>query len=481
MIRGSAIPMALVCMFAFTAGLGAQPQRFELGRRLRVFEGLWEKNPGEETRKRTVAPLNQAVIAFFTFRFGEAGRAIDQARFALDDANKPTPTRRWAESLGIFPATRLVDVETQELSLEIKAFYDVAKPADAEFVLRLMLSVEGKEAATQSLPITELPMKYRLFMKGTKEGDHSLRYEVLHKKDKLSDGTMQISFVSKLSDRVASLKKIEATDTETATERSTLQATLRLIDKLAEGKAEETDYPIARLLREAESAGESIQARKPYYTKSRSGEYWLSLAVRSDPKTTERVFPMRVLAPANWNDKSPPPLVVALHGAGGSENLFFDGYGNGKIVRLCQERSWILVAPRVGFNLPLAGVLDELHKRWPYDRKCVLIVGHSMGVAQAIQAVGAEPKRYAGVAALGGSGTVKASDDLKKIPFYIGVGSQDFALSGARGLRDRLAKAGVEKVTFRELTNIEHLGIVQQSLAEVFVFFDEIVERHNAK
>lgn len=481
MIRVSAVPVAFFLVFTFTAELGAQPQRYELGRRLRVFEELCEKTPGEEARKRTVASLNQAVTAFFTFRFGEAGRAIDQARFALDDENKPTPSRRWAESLAIFPAKRLVDTETQELSLEVKAFYDVAKPADAEFVLRLMLSVEGKEAATQSLPITELPMKYQLSVKGTKEGDHSLRYEVLHKKDKLSDGAMQISFVSKLSDRVARLKKIETTDNETATERSTLQTTLRLIDKLAEGKAEETDYPIARLLREAELVGESIQAMKPYYTKNRSGEYWLSLAVRSDPKATERVFPMRVLAPAKWNDKSPPPLVVALHGAGGSENLFFDGYGNGKIVRLCQERGWMLVAPRVGFNLPLADVLDELHKRWPFDKKCVFIIGHSMGAAQALQAVGADPRRYAGVVALGGSGTVKATEDLKKVPFFIGVGSQDFALSGARGLRDRLAKAGVEKVTFREFVNIEHLGIVQQSLAEVFVFFDKISKAREAR
>jgi len=468
-------------MFAFTAGLGAQPQRYELGRRLRVFEGLWEKNPGEETRKRTVAPLNQAVIAFFTFRFGDAGSAIDQARFALDDANKPTPPRRWAESLAIFPATRLVDIKTQELSLEVKAFYDVPKPADAEFLLRVMLSVDGKETVSQSLPITALPMKYQLSVKGTKEGDHSLRYEVLNKKDKLSDGAMQISFVSKLTDRVARLKKIEATDTETATERSTLQATLRLIDKWSEGKTEETDYPVARLLREAELVGESIQARKLFYTRERPGEYWLSLAVRSDPKSVDRIIPMRVLAPTKRNDKSPPPLVVALHGAGGSENLFFNAYGNGKIVQLCQERGWMLVAPRVGFTLPLADILDELHKRWPYDQKCVLIVGHSMGAAQAIQAVGAEPKRYAGVAALGGSGTVKASNDLKKIPFFIGVGSQDFALSGARGLRDRLAKAGVEKLTFRELANIEHLGIVQQSLAEVFVFFDKIVETPNGK
>jgi predicted esterase len=188
---------------------------------------------------------------------------------------------------------------------------------------------------------------------------------------------------------------------------------------------------------------------------------------------------MRVLIPAKWNEKS-PPLVVALHGAGGSENLFFDGHGNGKIVRLCQERSWMLVAPRVSFNLALADVLDELHNRWPFDQKCVFIIGHSMGAAQALHAVGTDPKRYAGVVALGGSGTVKATDDLKKVPFFIGVGNQDFALSGARSLRDRLAKAGVAKVTFREFANIEHLGVVQQALPDSFVYFDEIVKMRRA-
>ena len=141
----------------------------------------------------------------------------------------------------------------------------------------------------------------------------------------------------------------------------------------------------------------------------------------------------------------------------------------------------MLVAPRVGFNLSLADVLDELHKRWPFDKKCVFIIGHSMGAAQALQAVGADPRRYAGVVALGGSGTVKATEDLKKVPFFIGVGSQDFALSGARGLRDRLAKAGVEKVTFREFVNIEHLGVVQQALPDAFAHFDEIFQMRRAK
>jgi hypothetical protein len=256
MVRFSAVPMAFLCLFTFTAELGAQPQRYELGRRLRVFEALWEKTPGEDARKRTVAPLNQAVISFFAFRFGEAGRAIDQARFALDDAHKPTPARRWAESLAIFPAKRLVDTETQELSLELKAFYDMPKPADTEFTLRVMLSVNGKVTLAQSMPITELPMTFQFSVKGTKEGDHWLRYQILQKKDLLANGDLQISFVNKLTDCVARLKKIEGDGPEFATERETLLATLRLVDKLMEGKTEETDYPVSRLLREAELVGD---------------------------------------------------------------------------------------------------------------------------------------------------------------------------------------------------------------------------------
>jgi pimeloyl-ACP methyl ester carboxylesterase len=468
-------------MLAFTAELGAQPERYELGRRLRVFEALWEKTPGEDARKRTVAPLNQAVISFFTFRFGAAGNAIDQARFALDDATKPTPADRWAQSLAIFPAKRLVDTETQELALELKAFYEAPKPADTEFTLRLTQVVNGKDAPAQSMPITELPMTCRFSLKGMKEGDHWLRYEILQKNDSLAKGVMQISVVNKLADCVARLKKIKGDGPELATERATLLATLRLVDKLMQGKTEETDYPVARLLREAEFVGESIRERKPFYDQKRTGEYWLSLAVRPDSKSSGPLFPLRVLIPDKWNEQSPPPLVVALHGAGGSENMFFDGYGNGKIVRLCRERGWMLVAPRVGFNLPMADVLDELHKRWPFDQQCVFIVGHSMGAAQALQAVSVEPKRYAGVVALGGSGTVKATEDLKNVPFFIGVGSQDFALSGARGLRDRLGKAGVARVTFRELANVEHLGVVQQALPESFVFFDEIVKTRRGK
>lgn len=470
--------LGLLCFFVSSALLSAQATRYELGRRLRVFEAEWEKTPGEESRRGTVTPLNQAVTAFFTFRLGDAGRAIDQARFSLDAKAQPSPARRWAESLALFPAQRLVDTAASELSLELKPFYEVPRPADGNFSIQLELFLEGKRSERVEFAIRDLPQKMIFKGKRMPEGDHRLRYAIAMDKEVLARGEMGISAVDRLTDRLGVLAKVDAAESkDVATEHASLQAHARLLQALHDGRVEETDYPAARLLREAEDLRAAIAARKPFFTKNRAGEFWIQLVAPAAGDAAPRTFPLRLLAPKRMDGKMPPPLVVALHGAGGSENLFFDGYGNGKIVRLCQERGWMLVAPRVGFSLPLARMLDELERRFPFDRERVFLVGHSMGAGQALAAVGQEPKRYAGVVALGGGGTVKASDDLKKVPFFVGIGDADFALSGARGLRDRLAKAGVERVTYRELKNIEHLGIVQQSLDESFQFLEDLARK----
>src|SRR5262249_14666700 len=140
----------------------------------------------------------------------------------------------------------------------------------------------------------------------------------------------------------------------------------------------------------------------------------------------------------------PLPLVIALHGAGSSENLFFDGYGRGGIVRLCAERGWLLLAPRtegLAFNFPAAALVDEVNRLYPVDRKQVFVVGHSMGAMQAVRAAQDVPNLFAGVAALGGGGAVKMSPALKAVPFFIGVGTRDFLLPSAHALRESLTKA----------------------------------------
>ena len=103
----------------------------------------------------------------------------------------------------------------------------------------------------------------------------------------------------------------------------------------------------------------------------------------------------------------------------------------------------------------------------------MFVVGHSMGAMQTSAAALMKPELYAAVAALGGGGTAKASDALKKLPYFVAAGSRDFALSGSKQFVKKLQEAGVEQVVFREYPDVEHLLIVQESLGDVFKFFDD--------
>jgi pimeloyl-ACP methyl ester carboxylesterase len=118
-----------------------------------------------------------------------------------------------------------------------------------------------------------------------------------------------------------------------------------------------------------------------------------------------------------------------------------------------------------------------LKRLYPIDPARLFLVGHSMGAAQAVAAAGHEPRRFAGVAALGGGGGVRISEALRGVRFFMGIGESDLALGGARTLRDRLQKAGVRTVVYKEYPGVEHLLVVQVALDDVFAFLDEAARR----
>jgi pimeloyl-ACP methyl ester carboxylesterase len=460
-----ALLSATGCSLLIAASAEAQPQRYELGRRLRVFEEQWERTPGEAAKQRCVGPLNRAVLSFFSFRLAAAARSIDEASFALENA-KPSPERLWASSVTLSPQRRLFDLSERKIALELAAFYDAPRPNGKTFTLQAKLD----DAAPLAAPINELPVKVDLVV-AAKEGDHAVKWTILDGEQPLAEGSMRVSFVAKLKDRLDKLKAVPKEGSPAvATERATVQESARLLETLRYGNSAETDFPAVKILADAESAAAAATAVRTYFNESLRGERWMSLAVGNE----QRIVPMRLSIPEKWDASSRPPLVVALHGAGGSENMFFDSYGAGKIVRLCRERGWLLVAPRVGFYVSMADTLDALHQRFPFAKRRVFLVGHSMGAAAAVQAVNADAKRYAAVVLLGGAGNLKATEDVKSLPLYVGVGAQDFALRNARSLKERLTQFGAAKLVYKEVPDAEHLGVVQQSLDDAFRFLDAV-------
>ena len=466
--------LPLLALLLVAAPAFAQPDRYELGRRIHAFEVAWDEHADDPAaRKRSAAKVNEAVKNFFSLKLTEVGRSLDEARHALASADPPPAAVRWADSLQVVPESRVVDAAAEPLGVVVKPFYPVDAEAPNGAVVRIRLGT-GKpvEAALDKLPATvHVPVKD---VPGSASADFKLTAEVVVDGKVLSKKNVGVSRVEKFAERLAAVKRAaaELPTPPTTIEQATFRLLIKILDPLANKAVPETDYPASRLVFGAERMAK-LKADERYYLPARPGEFWLSIPTGKKAATVRIRIP-----PKPEEKKGPVPVVVALHGMGGSENLFFDGYGNGIVPRLATERGWIVVAPRVegllgaGPPPPVPAILDELAKRYPIDPKRVYLVGHSMGAGHALQLVQQEPKRYAAVAALGGGGRIGKPDAVKDVRFFVGVGKLDFALEGSRALH-RALEAAKASSTLEEYDDIEHLLIVREAAQDVFKFFDE--------
>ncbi len=458
------------CLAQYTAA-----DRFELGRRLHALEVAWDEHPEPARRRRAIPFLNDAARAFlFSPRVGEIGRDFDRARFALAAARDPGPDAAWAESLSVRSGDRLLDAAAPELALTVAPFYRVEEQPPAGARLRVtLLSRDGKAELLGEAAIDKLPLDVRLPLRSPGEGDHTLRGEIVVGDRVLARRDEVVSLAARMRERLDRLEAAAGSLPETAggADAETVRGLVRLLAALARHETLETNYPAARLLAEAEAAVRTIRAGGRYYAAPRAGEFWLTVPVTKD------AVPVRLFAPDAAKQGKPLPLVIALHGAGGSENLFFDAYGRGAAVRLCRERGWLLACPRgrlLDLNPPVAELAAAVGRLYPVDPKRVFLVGHSLGAMQAVAAADRTPHAFAAVAALGGSAAVKPSAAARDVPFFLGEGQEDRVLfHGGQALRDALEQAGVRMVRFRSYADTEHLTVVEAALPDAFALFDE--------
>jgi len=456
-----------LCIIAVSAiPAYGQPGHYDLGQKLRAFELTWDQVTDPAARRRALPVLKTVVPLLFAGQNPAAARAFDQSRFLLQSAEEPTAELRWATSLVIRPSARVFDPADSPLSVDVVAYYDaqVPRPEHAKLRWRIVQAGGGSGAVTEGSILT-LPTRSSHSVADIAEGDHLIRAEILVNGKALARHEHIISAVPGLRERLRAIRAAAVGGAPTA-DRLTLKSLSKRLTGLAAGQDYETVVPAARLLAEAEAIA---HAADHYYGPKRPDQFWLTLPAGHD------AAPVRLFVPKGLSADKPVPLVVALHGAGCTENYFFDAYGNGATVRFCKERGWLMVATRAGgFGQapPVAEVVDELARLYPVDRKRVYLIGHSMGATHAIDVAQASPGRFTALAALGGGGNVRRPEALRGLPVFVGVGIDDFALGWARGLAKSLSDAGAA-VTAKEYADVEHIMIVQEALKEVFAFFEK--------
>lgn len=471
--------LALAFALIFAASAQAQQPaaaevpalRYELGQRLKLFEAAWEKKiEDERARGRALTHLEKLTQQFFAGKLDEAARSIDLAGFALLTEDDPAPSRQWAWSLYAVPEARVVDGKAKELSITIKQLYTVKGDRPKNFEIQLWFTDKQiTKLAPEKFPHT---VKIPLPPLGDFKGLDRKLYFMIESGRELRHTTLGVSQVSDLETRLAALKKavgnFDAIDT---IEKATARDRSELLADLVSGTVPEMDYPAADLLANAEKMLDG----KPFYAADKVGQFWLSV-----PTGAKSTTPVRMFVPRGLDEKKPVPVVFALHGMGGSENLFFEGYGGGRIVTECRKRGWLLVAPRSGLGLsglpPVPVLLEQLAKRYPIDPKRVFLVGHSMGAMQSIDLVQKHVGKFAAVAALGGGGTVRDAKAFADLPLFVGVGEKDtVALTNCRALNKALTP-NAKKLTYTEYPRIEHMVIVREAFPDVFELFDKVAE-----
>lgn len=470
--------------------LYAQETRYELGRRLKRFEQQWEV-AGPQDRSRSTALMEKTVSSFFSLQLLEAAKSLDLATVALRQTTAPDADTAWVMSRRIDATPLMSDTSQTELKLTLKSFYRLNQENnddDNKIKLRFAiyplaprggyaLAIDDSQAPLhQSDSITSQDLRQGWTWQNLplQEGDYIVVATAIINGNEIDLARFVISRIDQLESRLSAIDKMSNTLRKSgikSTGAATISNHRSLLKNIKDGLVQETDFPASRLLLDAETLINANGDSSALLNEQFIGDTWLTLA--KDQRTAN----IRLRVPPKRSESY--PILFLFHGAGGSENMFFETYGAGRAVQLAADRGWIVVAPRQrllgGIGLSSTEILEEIAGHFPVDRDRVFLMGHSMGAMQATQQAIEAADLPSAVVALGGGGRL-GSREPGAAPWFVAAGDRDFGKSGARNLANELTAKG-KTVQWKEYPQTEHMVIVQAAIDDVFAFLDSIATK----
>jgi len=423
--------LAAICALALIQPDGLRATRYEMGERLKRLDVAWLATSDSARRARAVPHISSAVTGFFSTQYAPACRSLDLAAAAL-------------EGRTILP----------EDAIDVRFDPPYVEPGDFAR-LRITWAYRPTPADPVTVRVAGKQVRVAVGEGATLEVDLSLPFPDVGREQEvsvlvpISVGSLTASaYVSKVKQFEGRVKLLEEAKNPISRD---LASTLR---QVIEGRAEQ-DSPVLETLFAAEEL-ENEEVQLDELTK-------LAL-VRHQGASFSVVFPQEI--------PDRPVVMIAMHGAGGSENLFLEGYGRGRAALASLQRGWIFVSPRTSAASG-AAALNWLREVRKIEPQVVLAMGHSMGAGIALQSSNWTPRPSA--IALFAPAAAQIPEALAGTPIFLAVGKDELAplLTMARRLGDDLKAR--PKSQFREYAACEHLMIVAEATADAYRFFDGVL------
>lgn len=346
-----------------------------------------------------------------------------------------------------------------------------------------------------SRDLRESPLLIDANVSGVPDGNYALVVEVLDSARTLGTATLAVALRKGLDDDVARLERAARGVGEPI--RSDVLYPVDRMRNVNRGVLELRTFDLDKDFAAATAVVASLQSTKDPYA-GRTGDfkrhYYLSAA--------NEVMPYHLYVPKSYTSNRPTPLIVALHGLGGTEDSFFDAYGR-KLPELAELRGYIIAAP-LGYRVdgpygsglgtppgdPTARRLTELSEQdvmqvlaqvkqaYNIDAGRTYLMGHSMGAIGTWKIAPKYPDLWAAIGMFSGFGAPATVGRMRHIPQFIVHGDNDptVPVAGSRVMVAALKAAGAD-YTYIEVPGGNHGNVVEPNFGAMFDFFDTHLKR----
>lgn len=343
--------------------------------------------------------------------------------------------------------------------------------------------------------LRESPAFFEFELKGIEDGAYELEIAVSDGTRPLGGGTLAIIVRKGLDDLVA---RLEA-DGRRAPEalRAEILFPIDRMQNVNRGQLELRSFDPLRDFAEAEAVAAAVRAGKnPFAT--RTGDFKRHYLLAS----ANEIMPYRLYVPTSYSSGAQGasfPLIIALHGLGGTEDSFATNANYGGVLpKLAEQHGYIVAAPlgyRVdgsygwGLGNPPADpatkrvqerseedvmqVLQLMRQQYRIDENRIYLAGHSMGAIGTWRIAAKFPDIWAALGPFAGTGAPQTLERIRHIPQFVVHGDDDRTVSvrGSRAMVEKAKELAIE-VTYVEVPGGGHSDVVAPNLPGMFEFFN---------
>jgi poly(3-hydroxybutyrate) depolymerase len=485
--------------------------------RAQALTSLSSVRGGYTTRKNTVKPQGElkAQIDALDAQIAEAGRLGKSGElrrlFAkginLLNGRPWTPEVEYMHSI-VLRTDRVIADSTKPYSVRLEQIFapslDLQRTVSAHVTLRKRPTPPAPGQAPQDPPVVkdlgtfdgvardlrESPFPFELDLHDVPDGGYVLVAEVNDQATSLGAAPLMIALKKGLDEVVGRLESDAVKAPEAL--RAEILFPVDRMKNVNRGRLELRTFDPERDLAAAEAVATAVKAGKDPFA-GRTGDirrhYTLDAA--------HEILPYRTYVPTTYTAAKAFPLIIALHGLGGTEDAFFDNYEK-KLPPLAESHGYIVATP-LGYrvdgsygwglgNAPadpntkrtqdfseqdVMQVLARVRQLYKIDDSRIYLMGHSMGAIGTWKIAPKYPDIWAAIAPFSGSGAADTLQRIRSVPEIIVHGDADptVNVAGSRAMVAKLKELGTE-FKYIEVPGGLHSDVVAPNIAAVIDFFD---------